>query len=76
MSNKIKVAYCFCGQIITASVMPFAEIDKETRKLFLYHAKKGHKIDFIDSTTVKVKLGSCDCKLNKSESKQLSLLGE
>ena len=74
--SKIKVAYCFCGEIVTASVMPYAEIDRETISMFRWHAKKGHKIDYVENV-VKIKLfSSCQAKCPKTEesNNQLSLL--
>lgn len=73
--SRIKVAICKCGEIVAGSVMPSAETDRESIKMFRDLVKRGYKVDYMEGE-VKLSLTGCKCKKqssNKEESNQLSL---
>lgn len=74
-----KVAYCKCGnKIITACVMPYAEIDKQIQKDFSRLAKENRKIEIITNEKF-TEIGMCgeknceNCEKNNFQVKQTSL---
>lgn len=44
---KVKAAFCHCGKPFLVSVLPHAEINKDSVKDFRKAAKEGYRIDYI-----------------------------
>lgn len=47
---KFKIAYCLCGQnIVVSSLMPYAETDKDSQRIFRDLAREGRNIEIVES---------------------------